>query len=317
MTNSLEQLLRDDLAAIAARTPDAHGLADAALRRARDKRRRRAVWGAAASLVLVVALGGTALVAGRGTAPAAVPPATSPSATAPVSTEVFGGVLHYRGAEVPVPRAWLHTDNLICYTAIRDAAYVIGPGWGSNLCAPPTGLDRSGITEVTLARWGWPGPETGEHVLRDGRTQLVTRVPAADVRFIVTSPDPELARRIFDGLVVDAPGDCAGVWLTSSRGDTARVSETPGESTLTVRVGDTVTAQSNGPCPSLSVQMEPDGVVHRQAIAPRDESTAGTALIADRAGTVRVTATAAMCDGLDPGCAGGVALLGSVDVTVR
>lgn len=319
MTDLLELALREELGARASAAPEPVGLAAAAIGRAREQRRRHALWGTAATLVVVLTLGAAVLVVGRDSTTTPVSPAASAS---PVETSddqlAFDGVLHYLGAQVPVPKAWLHTDNLACHSAIRDAAYVAHPDWGHNLCAPPIDLDQSELTEVVLTPWrDGAGPASGEHVLPDGRTQLVTRVPAADLRFVVTSPDAGLARRIFDGLDVNASGNCSDVWLTSSRGDTARMGKTPGESTLTVHVGDMVMAQSNGPCPSLGLSLRPDdGALRPQLIAPVDGTTAGTALIADKPGTVRVTAMAAMCDGLGPECAGGVALLGSVDVTV-
>lgn len=317
----LEQMVRDDLAALAARTPQMPGLAHAAIGRARAQRRRRAVWATGAALVAVLAVTGTAVVLGHGPAEP-TPPASSPSPSAQATD--FDGVLRYRGAEVPVPKAWLNPDRLPCGSPIRDAAYIRDADHPVDLCDLPPTQDPSTITAVVLAPWDYawadPLPQTGELVLPDGRTQLVTRVPAADLRFVVTSPDPDLARRIFDSLEVQPLPPCADVWLTSSGGSTVHV-QRDRATTLTVHVGDTITTTTNGPCNNTETtpQTLDDGILTGRLVPPSDDYTRPLVLTASGPGTVRVTVATGQCNQLQlqQGCIGGIAVLGFVDVTVR
>lgn len=314
MTDPLELLVREDLAALAARTPLAHDLAGAAVRRAQQQRRRHAIWTTAATLVVVLALGATALLAGRGAVPTPIPPAGSPSPSS--QPLAFDGVLRYRGAEVPVPKAWLDPDNLVCGAPVRDAAYVPDAHGGKGICTMPT--DRpapSTLTEVTLSPMnderGLQATYGEGNIIVDGRTQLATRIPPFNVNFVVTSPNPTLARRIFDGLVVEASVPCSGIWLTTSRGHSVHVTpvRTP---QLDLQVGDTITAQTNGTCPRLSLLQQP-GILTATSNAG---TTPITELRAVHDGAVRLRVVYGKeCDfATDPLCIGGLA--GSVDVTV-
>jgi hypothetical protein len=324
MSDILEQQLRADLASLAARTPEAPSLARVAIERARVQRRRRSMWVTSGALVVVLALAGAALLVARGPA-SSVPPATSAPAPEPSADGVvLNGKLSYRGATVSVPEQWLDPDNVRCgLEPARDAAYVRDSSSPLNRCQYVDPPDPATLTEVVLApwdfRWSDDVPATGGRVLADGRTQLVTRVPAADLRLIVTSPDPKLAHRIFDSLVVQPLAPCEDVWLASSDGATVHV-DRDRTVALTVRVGDTITTHTNGRCDNMETtpQTVDDRVLTGKLAPPPDDYTRPLVLTATGPGTVRVTAATGQCDQLPEhsACIGGIAVLGSVDITV-
>jgi hypothetical protein len=107
----------------------------------------------------------------------------------------------------------LAAESRQCGTAVNDAAYVLDSDQNARAClAVPPRPER--LTEVVLQPWLLPdafaAPPPGTRVLGDGRTQLAARIPDRDVRLIVTSPDPDRARRLFDGVrVVSDPDGCA------------------------------------------------------------------------------------------------------------
>jgi hypothetical protein len=310
----LEQMVRDDLAALAERTPLAPDLARAAIGRAREQRRRRAVWMTGGVLALVLAVSSTALLVSRGPADT-TPPAGSPPPS--VQSTDLDGLLRYRGAAVSVPKQWLDPDNLACGRPVQNAAYVPDPKQQKGNCTPPA--DRKASSQLTVVTLS-PTEESTEiqatyadNIIADGRTQFSTRVPASDVWLVVTSPDPTLARKIYESLTIDAFGKCSGIWLSvGRRGNVPVTVDSVAE--LKVQVGETITARSEGSCPGLS--MSPQSTI----LAPRLAGATApfTELRAERPGTVRVMVTSGgVCDPVrDPQCVGGIGVAGFVDVTV-
>ena len=209
MTDQTERFLRDTFAADAEQAPSVHDLAGAARRQVHTQRRRRIAVAGTGLCVLGLVVG-VVVTFGGGT-PSSLP-ATDATKTASPETQ-SRPVLAFRGVHVPVPAAMLAVGSRHCGTALTDAAYVIDTDQATEACAvrPP---HPELLTEVILQPWSLPepmeAPPTGTRVLDDGRTQLVTRVPGREVRLIVTSPDPDRARRLFDGAeLVNAPDGCA------------------------------------------------------------------------------------------------------------
>ena len=109
--------------------------------------------------------------------------------------------LRFHNVEVPVPAAML-TTPANCGAPAADAAYVVGFDPGG---CPANARGAPRVTTVVLQPWravGIPAPPVGTNILPDGRTQMVTRIPSTDLRFIVTSPDPKRATRLFNGLKI-------------------------------------------------------------------------------------------------------------------
>ncbi len=137
--------------------------------------------------------------------------------------------LRFRGAVVPVPAAYLEPAAVRCGTPVADAAYVVREDRATRSCLA-TPEHPEALTTVVLEDWELPvtdgeppPPATGRRVLDDGRTQVVTRVPGADLRLVVTSPDPALADRLVGGLRLEPPPDgCPAAAVTSDPAGTAR-----------------------------------------------------------------------------------------------
>jgi hypothetical protein len=209
MSADLEQDLRELFAADATRAPVAHDLAEGARSRARARgRRERRVAVLASATVAAAAIGGFALVrpAMDHSGPTASrPPVPTATATAPSDDAVAPEepALQFHNVEVPVPAAMLDPTHVECGQAVADAAYVIPR-------PPSCFIDRTGsprLTTVVLQPWTDQidhnvGGKLSPGVLRDGRTRLVTRIPASDLQLIVTSPDPKRAARLFNGLKI-------------------------------------------------------------------------------------------------------------------
>lgn len=212
MSNDLEHDLRELFAADAAAAPAVRDLAAAARGKAHAAvRRQRRAAGVASALTAAVIVGGFALLLGTGGHDSAPPssqhpaPSTRTSGSSPSPsvepTVDEAPALYYADVEVPVPAAML-TARVNCGAPTADAAYVVGFDAGG---CPANAIDAPPVTTVVLQPWHAPWiaqPNVGTHVLADGRTQLVTRVPGADLRFIVTSPDPKRAEQVFSGLKI-------------------------------------------------------------------------------------------------------------------
>jgi hypothetical protein len=233
--SDVEARLRDTFAADAGGAPDADVVTLAAVARGRvrrERRRRAAVVSAVLGTLVVVGvvlvprsglIGATVVPAVQGTDPGPTP---STGSATPTSVEP---ALRFRGAVVPVPAAFLAPGALRCGTPVADAAYVVREDRATRSCLE-TPEHPETLTTVVLQDWDLPvtdgepaPPATGRRVLDDGRTQVVTRVPTADVRLVVTSPDPALADRIFDGLRLEPPPDgCPPRTVTSGPDGTGR-----------------------------------------------------------------------------------------------
>ncbi|MBI4941609.1 MAG: hypothetical protein HY830_12760 [Actinobacteria bacterium] len=230
--SDVEARLRDTFAADAVAAPAADVVALAAVARGRVRRERRRRAAAGATVLGVLAGAGAVLVprswpTGATVTPAVqrpTDPAPSPDGAAPEEP-----ALRFRGAVVPVPAAYLDPAAVRCGTPVADAAYVVREDRVTRSCLA-TPEHPEALTTVVLEDWELPvsdgeppPPATGRRVLDDGRTQVVTRVPAADVRLVVTSPDPALADRLVDGLRLEQPPDgCPAVAVTSGPDGTAR-----------------------------------------------------------------------------------------------
>jgi len=217
VTEQMERYLRHMFATDGERAPVAQDLAQTVRARVRRERRRRGT--VAASGVGVIGLvAGISLALSPEKTPSTPgkPPTTATSpiqrGTSPTERGTHS-VLRFRGVEVPVPAHMLDPRNRRCGTTQKDSAYVFNPPEAGRDCLAPVKHPEL-ITEVVLQPWTLPqafdSPPPGERVLGDGRTQLVTRIPDRDVRLVVTSPDPDRAQRLFDGvrLVNEADG-CA------------------------------------------------------------------------------------------------------------
>ncbi|WP_088313568.1 hypothetical protein [Kineosporia sp. R_H_3] len=227
--SDVEARLRDTFAAEAGAAPDADVVALAAVARGqvRRERRRRAAVGAAAlgTLVVVAAV----LVPRSWSTGATVVPAVRAPSGPSTGTAPEQPALRFRGAVVPVPAAYLDPAAVRCGTPVADAAYVVREDRPVRSCLA-TPEHPEALTTVVLEDWVLPvtdgeppPPATGRRVLEDGRTQVVTRVPGADLRLVVTSPDPALADRLFQGLRLEPPPEgCPSRAVTSAPDGTGR-----------------------------------------------------------------------------------------------
>ena len=210
----VEQFLRRALAADAedAPPPDLPQLTDSAVHLGQAHRRRSTIAGAVVSVVVVVA--GVTAIGGLGSRHQAEPPATrstdTPTPTSTANVDPGASVLMFRGVEVPVPPAMLAPGVLHCGTPVRDAAYVSDKSLVIAQCLETKPQDE--LTTVVLQPIE-DVPENdrdpGGRTLTDGRYQLSSALPLADVWFTVTSPDQDRARRLFDSvLVLDSVDGC-------------------------------------------------------------------------------------------------------------
>lgn len=120
-------------------------------------------------------------------------PSASPSPTEPA--------LELGGVFVPVPERWLDPRNVLCGTAIRNAAYVVDPADPIDACAVT--FDTTHVTAVML------GPIRPVPAWADGRTVVVRTFPDRGVRLIVRSPSKTRANALADGaFLVDEPDGC-------------------------------------------------------------------------------------------------------------
>jgi heat shock protein HslJ len=317
MTDDLDVQLRDAFAAEAERAPAVGDLAGAARRRAGTQRRRRMLEVAAVAAVVLALVAGVTVWVGGSAEPGPELAVGPTSSTAPV--DGADGVLAFRGVEVPVPKAWLDPANLACGTALVDAAYVVVPPNPTRACQP---VVENPVTEVVLQPWEmsepYAAPAAGERVMSDGRTQLVGRVPGSDVRLIVSSADPALARRLFDSAhLTDGSAGCDGlsVQLLGPGGQTVKLGGSQDfpvspDNTMALRIGDQISVDATGPC---ATEVSLSSTARSILVHTADPGT----LRAARSGSTSIEVLIPMCAGVaDPQCIGGAARTGSVGVTV-